>query len=254
MQDTQNQQTQQNDGVAPMPQDPFMDMTPNQADEQFMGTVPTNSSMGQTAQPIQNFGPVQNSQSAQTLDPTQTMQTANPAQGLQTPQITNPAQDLQSAQVFDPAQSMQSGQPVDPATDQAQAPISVHTGTPESAPIPVAPEAPVQGNVEYGYEKLRQIENAGLELEKIENKESLNQKPQDEIQSEPRQQDPPPVVPQVKPPGPKIFGYYIPANITSNLSNIRAKKGTGDPQDARTWIYVLLDKLLKKQTYQQSDS
>lgn len=146
------------------------------------------------------------------------------------------------------------GQVQDPYTtpddDQTRGPVSVHTGTPESAPMPVAPEASTEDSVEYGYEKLKQIENGGMELEKIENKESLSQQPQDEIQTQPKQEVVVPEPVPSPPPGPKIFGYQIPQSISSNLSSLRAKKGTGDPQEGRTWIYVLLDKLLKKQTYQ----
>lgn len=148
------------------------------------------------------------------------------------------------------------GQVQDPYTTsddvQPLAPISVHTGTPESAPMPVAPEVSNEDSVEYGYEKLKQIENGGMELEKIENKESLSQQPQDEIQSQPKQEEV--VEPTLSgPTGPKIFGYQIPQSITSNLSDLRARKGTGDPAEAKTWIYILLDKLLKKQTYQKEN-
>lgn len=246
MQDTQNQQTQQDDNMvpqSPMQSDPFaaVGMALGQDGQQPQYSQPIQDGQAvQAPQPIQNLQPVQ--PQGQTQYPatySTTGQTSNP--------ISYPAVDPASGQTIGQTTDQTTGQ----TTDQTQGPISVHTGTPESAPVPVAPEASSEDNVEYGYEKLRQIENAGIELEKIENKESLNQKPQDELQSEPQQPDPVALVPQVKPEGPKIFGYYIPPNITSNLSNIRAKKGTGDPQDARTWIYVLLDRLLKKQTYQQ---
>ena len=138
-----------------------------------------------------------------------------------------------------------------PVTDQnsgTQTPISTTTsGTPESAPIPISSENQTD-NVEYGYEKLKQIENAGLELEKIEQKETLSRNVND-VTARAKQVDQE-VIP-VKPPGPKIFGYFIPPAITSNIPNIRVRKGSGDPSDAKTWIYVLLDRLLKKQTYQQ---
>jgi hypothetical protein len=132
----------------------------------------------------------------------------------------------------------------------AQTPISVPSGTPESAPIPISSEGQPE-NVEFGYEKLKQIENAGLEIEKIEQKETLSRNVNDESETVARaKQDIPEVIPPI-PAGPKIFGYFIPPTITSNIQSIRAKKGTGDPSEAKTWIYVLLDKLLKKQTYQQ---
>jgi len=149
-----------------------------------------------------------------------------------------------------PIDQTQSFQPQDSPALNNQTPVSVHGGAPESAPTPVVTETPSE-NIEYGYERLRQIENTEAELEKVENKESLNQNPQDKLKTETKPQDTPAPAPVAKPQGPKVFGYYIPPAITSNLASIRNKKGTGDPQEARTWIFVLLDKLLKKQTYQQ---
>ena len=136
---------------------------------------------------------------------------------------------------------------VDPNTIPASQPISVSTGSPESAPVPVAPEQSNQ-SVEYGYEKLQQIERASENLQQIENKETRN--PQNDDQQSEKANVPVAQLPPVKPQGPKIFGYHIPQSITTNISAIRQRKGTGNPQDATTWIYVLLDKLLKRQTYQ----
>lgn len=127
-------------------------------------------------------------------------------------------------------------------------PISVSPGSPESAPIPMPKEQPTE-NIEYGYEQLKQVETANENLSQIEKKEAISTQPQDETQVDQKPQVQPPALPTVKSQGPKIFGYYIPPSITSNIQAIRQKKGTGDPQDATTWIYVLLDRLLKKQTY-----
>lgn len=128
-------------------------------------------------------------------------------------------------------------------------PISVSPGSPESAPIPMPKEKPSE-SVEYGYEKLKQVETTNENLSQIERKEAKPPQPQDDTQVQPQVQvAAPPTLPTVKSQGPKIFGYYIPPSITSNIQAIRQKKGTGDPQDATTWIYVLLDRLLKKQTY-----
>lgn len=138
-------------------------------------------------------------------------------------------------------------QVVDPNAIPAQQPVSVSTGSPESAPVPVAPEQSNQ-SVEYGYEKLKQLERASENLQQIENKETRN--PQNDDQKTEKPQVPVTQLPPAKPQGPKIFGYHIPQSITTNISAIRQRKGTGDPQDATTWIYVLLDKLLKRQTYQ----
>lgn len=138
-------------------------------------------------------------------------------------------------------------QGIDPNTVPAQQPVSVSTGSPESAPIPVAPEQSNQ-SVEYGYEKLKQLERASENLQQIENKETRN--PQNDDQQAEKAKMPVAQIPSAKPQGPKIFGYHIPQAITTNITAIRERKGTGNPDDARTWIYVLLDKLLKRQTYQ----
>lgn len=138
-------------------------------------------------------------------------------------------------------------QVIDTNTVPAQQPTSVSTGSLESAPVTVAPEQSNQ-NVEYGYEKLKQIERASENLQQIENKEIRN--PQNVDQQSEKRQVPVLQTPVTKPQGPKIFGYHIPQSITTNITAIRDRKGTGNPQDATTWIYVLLDKLLKRQTYQ----
>lgn len=127
-------------------------------------------------------------------------------------------------------------------------PISVSPGSPESAPIPM-PKEQSSESIEYGYEKLKQVETANEGLSQIERKEAKPPQPQDDTRVGEQIQIQPPALPTVKPQGPKIFGYYIPPSITSNIQAIKQKKGTGDPQDATTWIYVLLDRLLKKQTY-----
>ena len=138
-------------------------------------------------------------------------------------------------------------QVTDPNAVSVQQPISVSVGSPESAPVPVATEQ-TKESVEYGDEKLRQIERTSENLQQIENKETRN--PQNDDQQSEKKQIPVTQLPPAKPQGPKIFGYHIPQSITTNINAIRERKGTGDPQDATTWIYVLLDKLLKRQTYQ----
>jgi hypothetical protein len=58
-----------------------------------------------------------------------------------------------------------------------------------------------------------------------------------------------PVKPKVIPP--KFFGYMISPQIANNFPMISTQKGKGSPTKSRTWIYMLLDRLLKKQTYTQ---
>lgn len=138
-------------------------------------------------------------------------------------------------------------QNADDQVASVQQPISVSSGSPESSPAPMATEQ-LNQNVEYGYEKLQQIEKASENLQQVENKEVRN--PQNDDQQAEKTQVPVSSLPPTKPQGPKIFGYHIPQSITTNIAAIRQNKGTGDPNDAKTWIYVLLDRLLKKQTYQ----
>lgn len=156
-------------------------------------------------------------------------------QGVQYPSSQTPTSQNGDQGVFDP-----NAVPV-------QQPTSVSTGSPESSPMPVVPEQSKQ-SVEYGDEKLKQIERASENLQQIENKEIRN--PQNDDQQSEKRQIPVTQLPPAQPQGPKIFGYHIPQSITTNISAIRERKGTGNPQDATTWIYVLLDKLLKRQTYQ----
>lgn len=180
------------------------------------------------------------------------VQSSNPL-GNQYPNPQQPAiyqNDGNQVQYSNPQQpnNQTAGQQIiDPNTVPVQQPISVSTGSPESAPIPVAPEQSNQ-SVEYGYEKLKQIEKASENLQQIENKETRN--PQNDDQQLEKHQIPVTQLPPAKTEGPKIFGYHIPQSITTNINAIRERKGTGDPREATTWIYVLLDKLLKRQTYQ----
>jgi hypothetical protein len=48
---------------------------------------------------------------------------------------------------------------------------------------------------------------------------------------------------------PKFFGYMVSPQIANNYDVISSLKGKGDPKKSRTWIYMLLDRILKKQTY-----
>ncbi len=139
-------------------------------------------------------------------------------------------------------------QPLEDLQEPEIVPVSFSPGSPESAPIPVAKEN-ANESVEYGYEQLKQVETTNENLSQIERKEPIPSQTQGDNQLGQKAPPPIPLVPAQKPQGPKIFGYYIPPSITSNLANIKQKKGRGNPQDATTWIYVLLDRLLKKQTY-----
>ncbi len=235
---SQTEETQQNTNALPT-RDQNTQVSPSYNQQP---TSPADSSYAQNP-----YGDMNTNQQNNSTTPTQSytepvvMQNPYQTRNLQTPQP-----DMGDGQYMQNQTQIQH--------DQQQSPISVHTGSPESAPTTLSPEATSEDKVEFGYEKLRQIEQGTMELEKIENKESMSQNPTDELQDQSIQSEVLPDPGVVKSAGPKIFGYQIPKSITSNLTNIKARKGTGDPQDATTWIYVLLDKLLKKQTYQKEKS
>jgi len=130
---------------------------------------------------------------------------------------------------------------------QPAQPISV--GTPE-APININSNQEVSKpeSVEYGYESIKNLENAPQPIESAERKEkpiAPKQKKQQSIQT--KQPKPIKTVPVNRPKQPSFFGYKIPPQIANNTANIIAQKGKGDTAEARTWIYMLLDRLMKKQ-------
>jgi len=67
---------------------------------------------------------------------------------------------------------------------------------------------------------------------------------QGQSQGQPAQVNP------IKPPvGPKFFGYMVSPQISGNFKQIASMKGKGDVNKSRTWLYMLLDRILKKQTF-----
>lgn len=130
------------------------------------------------------------------------------------------------------------GQPYSPAA----APVS-----PEAGPVTEGAAENQPQQTEYGYDVIKKIES---QAEQIERKEP---KPQPQPQ-QPQQQGNKPAAGQQAPSAPvqpspiKLFGYKISPLITNNFKLISNQKGRGDPASARTWIYVLLDRLLRKQT------
>lgn len=133
------------------------------------------------------------------------------------------------------------GNPQDPSQNQQQ--YSAYQGSPESAPVPLNVESPV-AQPEYGNEALKRIEQQPESIEAAERKD-VRQPSQQPQQNKPVVQ--PAKLPAITPP--KFFGYNVPPKIASNYALIRSQKGKGDPEQARTWLYVFLDRLLKKQTY-----
>ena len=156
-------------------------------------------------------------------------------------QVVAPAN--QNSVPWDPAQ-MQPGMPAGSQPSQGQI-------RPESQVSPEVGPASAQSREgqtltpEYGYDIIKKIET---QAEQIERKEA---KPQPQPPQAPKPLARPQQLPAAAQPQPsplKLFGYKISPLITNNYQLISSQKGKGDPNAARTWIYVLLDRLLKKST------
>ena len=140
---------------------------------------------------------------------------------------------------------------LDPATvKQFAKPQIVSTttsrGTPEAGPVQAGPVEVTPALTEYGYEALQQIENAGEQKAQNENREATPQAIPSSSSSRPIKK----VVSEetTARKQPKFFGYNVPPKLANDFGLIKSKKGKGSPQKARTWILMLLDRLLKKQS------
>jgi hypothetical protein len=126
---------------------------------------------------------------------------------------------------------------------QDQSEEFVSAGSIETGPIPIKQESAPQ-QVEYGDEVLKQIDQTPEQaLEAAERKEI---KREDQIKNQPVTAQPVPnPIPKVPANLPKYFGYNISPQITNNTSNIKMNAGKGDPTVSSTWVYMLLDRMLK---------
>jgi len=151
--------------------------------------------------------------------------------------------DPQTGQPVQPQYDPNTGQPIQPQRQTAT------VGSPETGPIQIetSPDSGTEQSTEYGHEAIRKIEqqpNPEQSAEQMEQRAAP--RPQ-----QPQQQKPQPK--PKKPSGPEppsFYGYKVPLNISTNPKLIAEKKGTGDPSDSRTWVYMFLDRLLKKQSQQ----
>lgn len=102
-----------------------------------------------------------------------------------------------------------------------------------------------QETQQYGDEFIRNIDKVMVQ-ETGETMVSDNQQKQNlQQQYADQQKQQNPVQPQPQANIPKYFGYTIPPVIAANFNFIRANKGKGDPSSSRTWMLVLLDRMLK---------
>jgi hypothetical protein len=125
----------------------------------------------------------------------------------------------------------------------------VYGPTPEGQSVTVEkPEAAKQ--TESAPEVQKAPENKPEKVLDIEKKEVKQYYPQNQ-QQQPKQQQTQAPAQAVKPLAntPKFFGYMVSPQIANNFAVISSLKGKGDVNKSRTWIYMLLDRILKKQSY-----
>jgi hypothetical protein len=129
----------------------------------------------------------------------------------------------------------------------------VYSGGPESGPIEIKTESAPSS--ESSAETKKENESIPENEKTIERKEAKPSVYPKNAQATGTNQAPL-NVPQIQPLKPKFippkfFGYMISPQIANNFPMISTQKGKGSPTKSRTWIYMLLDRLLKKQTYTQ---
>lgn len=121
--------------------------------------------------------------------------------------------------------------------------------SPESTPIPVqvSETAPKQ---ETGYEEIKRIEKEAESDQAIEAankrvKQKQNVDSPENSQVQPDQTREKKEVPQGF--KPKVFGYKTTPQV-SDPDYIKKNAGKGNQKDAKTWLLIFLDRLLKKET------
>ena len=113
----------------------------------------------------------------------------------------------------------------------------------ESGPRPIDQVAEARRTPENTAEGLKGIERKELKQAYPQNQQSQQQSGQRQPANQLNLQT------AVKPqPGPKFYGYMVAPQIANNYPLITDQKGKGNPSKSRTWIYMLLDRILKKQT------
>ncbi len=119
----------------------------------------------------------------------------------------------------------------------------IRAGSPE-APITVAVESQPTQSPEQGMESQESQEFGKEDRELVENKEvKKTQNDNDEGVKKPVVVKP--VTPEVPQKGPQLYGYMVPPQIIKNFNLIRSRKLKGSPTASKTWLYVLLDRILK---------
>lgn len=131
----------------------------------------------------------------------------------------------------------------DDQNQQVQAPVGGGV-SPETGPV-----APTQGEAqpkaESGYEQIKKIEQEAERADQMEKKprrmKPSKQKPESQSQTGEKKETPQAIQP-------KYFGYKPPKDLISNPQKVKRQAGTGNKQDAKTWLLVFLDRVLKKES------
>jgi hypothetical protein len=120
---------------------------------------------------------------------------------------------------------------------------------PEGQPIKIESPAEAVKAPENSQETQKLQENKLEKVHPAELKEFKQYYPQNKQPAAPASQTPPAQTSTPARPAPKFFGYMVSPQIANNYSVISTLKGKGDPKKSRTWIYMLLDRILKRETY-----
>ncbi len=136
------------------------------------------------------------------------------------------------------SQMQQAGAPV-----KYNGPISTGGFSPEvvSSDTATSEQTP---NEESGYEQIKKIEQAAEKTEKQQAHQS-ERKSEETAKEDASRREKKEVPTGVKT---KYFGYNPPPSIANNTDYIQKNAGKGNKAEAKTWLLVFLDRLLKKES------
>jgi len=128
-----------------------------------------------------------------------------------------------------------------PSQQNSQYPSSVPVNnTQQSVPISPSPEVPARIESQESMpmpERMVESEKAKERSEKT----NIEEEPKEKITKEPEHE---PEEKRFESPF-RVYGYQAPSNMTQLGDSLKTAKVKGNPQDAKTWLFVLLGKLLR---------
>ena len=180
------------------------------------------------------------------MNPDDTQQNTN----SQDPQVQDPSASGSSDSMFPSFLNNANTEDFDPSKmstldgqdqdDESAKTAVASPGSPEAGGAVVAEsqsEAP-----EYSSEI--QTSSESPEIESVESKDAVKPQVSSDIPDKPEVKEKP-VEEEKESNAPKIFGYMVPETVMGDFKKIRTNKATGSTDSSKTWLYVLLDRLLK---------